>query len=497
MRIILKTISALIAGIFIVQSLNVCAANKRIDKPETVDVSKYIINVKVDSDNHRISGKVTMKIKNNTNKTIKKLCFRNYAASILGLKGKSVINNLKIDNKRFLVKKKKDKSVLYAVLRKKAIIPHGSCKASLNFKTDIPKKDDRFGYHGKKGNYYINLSYCFPELAAYENGKWLEYPYLKDAESNFNRIKNYTVKIKAPKFLKVIAVGNEKKRGTTTIINASNVRDMAIVLSDSLKKKNKTVKGVKINYYGNKSKYMKTFNKLQLATAVDCVKLYTKKFGKYPHQELDVVSVYGHAMEFSGLVMCNIPDCRSLKDIKKNANYYRSSIAVAHEVAHQWFYNKVGSNPYKEPWLDEGFADFCENYLYQFSNTKTLKAIRKEDKKRGLYSPFEDMNYEQFCVIQKTEYEQTNKKFKGKVNWSYSDFDRYDDYSQVIYRNGAYFLNCLKTQMGNKVFFKMMRDYCNTYAFKEAATEDFLKKVYEYNKSEKVKQVVEQFLWYN
>lgn len=497
MRTIIKTIFFIIAVIFIAQSINVYAANKQMDKPETVDVSKYTIYVKVDSDNHRISGKVTMKVNNNTNKTIKKLCFRNYAASILGKKGKSVINNLQIDNKRFSVKKKKDKSVLYAVLRKKAIKPYGSCKASLIFKTDIPKKDDRFGYHGKKGNYYINLSYCFPELAAYENGKWLEYPYLKDAESNYNRIKNYTVQIKAPKYLTVAAVGNEKRKGTKTVITASNIRDMAIVLSDSFIKQSKTVRGIKINYYGNKSKCMKIYNNLQLATAVDCVNLYTKKFGKYPYKELDVVSVYGHAMEFSGLVMCNIPDCRSLKDIKKNANYYRSSIAVAHEVAHQWFYNKVGSNPYKEPWLDEGFADFCENYLYQFSNTKTLKAIRKEDKKRGLYSLFEDMDYNQFCAIQKTEYEQTNKKFKGKVNWSYSDFDRYHDYSQVVYRNGAYFLNCLKTKMGNKAFFKMMRDYCNTYAFKEATTEVFLKKVYEYNKSEKVKQVVEQFLWYN
>lgn len=476
-------------------SFNAYAEDKQnINNTKAIDASKYIVNVDVDADNHRISGKVTMKIRNNTNKTIKKLYFRNYAASILGKKGKSVISNLKINNKSFSLKKEKDKSVLYAVLGKKALKPGTNCKAAVNFKTDIPKQDDRFGYHAGKGALYINLSYCFPELAAYENGKWMRYPYLNDAESNYNRVKNYTVKIKAPAYLNVIAAGNEKKHGSETIVKAPNVRDMAIVLSDNLKKTSKTVKGVRVNYYGIKSKHMKAFNKLQLATACDCVRMYTEKFGKYPYKELDVVASFRHGMEFSGLVMCNIPDCRAFKDVKKNANYYRSSIVVAHEVAHQWFYNKVGSNPYTEPWLDEGFSDFCENYIYQFSNTKTLKSIRKEDKKRGLYSIFEEMKYKDYCMIQKTEYSQTKKKFKGKVNWSYNDFNKYTDYSQVVYRNGAYFLNCLKTRMGSKRFFKMMRDYCGTYAFKEATTKDFIKKVYQYDNSKEVKSTVKKFI---
>lgn len=497
MNKIVKFFFVFIAIVILTQSFYVCAvnANNKNDKTRgSVDVSKYNISVKVDADKHKINGKVLMKITNNTNKAIKRICIRNYAASILGKKGKSIISNLKIDNKKTSIKKKKDKSVIYAVLKNRMLNPRAKCKLSIGFKTDIPQKDDRFGYHGKKGNQYINLSYCFPELAAYENGKWLEYPYIKDGESNYNRIKNYTIRVTAPKYLKVISVGNEKQTGTFTKIIAKNVRDMAIVLSDCLKTKSKTVKGVKINYFGNKSKYMKTFNRFQLATAADCFRIYTDKFGKYPYKELDVVSDYVHGMEFSGLVMCGIPDLNTYEDIEKKANYYKSSIVVAHEVAHQWFYNKVGNNPYTEPWLDEGFSDFCENYIYQFSNTKTLKKIRKEDERRGLYSLFEEMEYNQFCAIQKTEYENTNKKYKGKVNWAYRDFNRYSDYSQVVYRNGAYFLNCLKTEMGNKKFFNMMRDYCDAFAKKEVTTGGFIKKVLENDNSAGVKVIVKRFI---
>ena len=34
--------------------------------------------------------------------------------------------------------------------------------------------------------------------------------------------------------------------------------------------------------------------------------------------------------------------------------------SVAHEVAHQWFYGLVGSDQWREPWLDEGFATFAQ-----------------------------------------------------------------------------------------------------------------------------------------
>ena len=36
---------------------------------------------------------------------------------------------------------------------------------------------------------------------------------------------------------------------------------------------------------------------------------------------------------------------------------------VYHEVAHQWFYAQLGNDQHREPWLDEGFADFSARWL--------------------------------------------------------------------------------------------------------------------------------------
>jgi aminopeptidase N len=33
---------------------------------------------------------------------------------------------------------------------------------------------------------------------------------------------------------------------------------------------------------------------------------------------------------------------------------------IAHEMAHQWFGDKVTCGSYTDTWLNEGFATFCE-----------------------------------------------------------------------------------------------------------------------------------------
>jgi hypothetical protein len=35
-------------------------------------------------------------------------------------------------------------------------------------------------------------------------------------------------------------------------------------------------------------------------------------------------------------------------------------IVTDHEVAHMWFYSLVGSNPAREPWLDEGLTSYAQ-----------------------------------------------------------------------------------------------------------------------------------------
>jgi aminopeptidase N len=74
---------------------------------------------------------------------------------------------------------------------------------------------------------------------------------------------------------------------------------------------------------------------------------YAGWYGPYGRPEVDLVEGPGEvahggvAMEYPELVLTPA-----------------QSTAIAHELAHQWFYSIVGDDQWTEPWLDESFAEF-------------------------------------------------------------------------------------------------------------------------------------------
>jgi aminopeptidase N len=55
-------------------------------------------------------------------------------------------------------------------------------------------------------------------------------------------------------------------------------------------------------------------------------------------------------------------------------------LVTTHEVAHMWFYSLVGSNPAREPWLDEGLTTYAQarvdGRVEEFAAAETPAAVR-------------------------------------------------------------------------------------------------------------------------
>lgn len=138
------------------------------------------------------------------------------------------------------------------------------------------------------------------------------------------------------------------------------MRDFAIVASNKFKVSSTKANGIKINNYYYAGKSAKIYNQLAKQTAVDSIKLFTKKYGPYPYSELDLTeSPFGSdtgGMEYSGLVMI-AQDTFARKKSASKEDYDSVIENVSHEVAHQWFFNTVGNDEYTEPWLDEGWQN--------------------------------------------------------------------------------------------------------------------------------------------
>lgn len=435
------------------QSNDVIAKNVDYNN-NTLVASNYNMTLKLDTDGNKLTGNVNFEVTNNTSKSFKELHIRNYAASI----SSSKLDNFTADKKEIKCKENsKDKSIITAFLNDE-LKPNNKVTISMSFETQIPKKQGDIGYNKLKNYTIYNLSFCFPCLSMYANDKWFDHPYIETgAESNISAVADYTVSIEMSEKFKVVATGKEERTGSITTVTGTNLREFAAVVSDGLVSQSAEVNGAKINYHyfdfdGNKS-----FNEKLFSSAVNSFKLYSEYIGACIFDEVDVVQTFmNSAMEYPGLVMMGLPDFQE-KDLTridvKLTNPKDMQSRVAHEMAHQWFYAAIGNNPYLEPWLDEGIAEFFEDVIYQ--NT-----IMTSEEKEAFVKFIEGYI----------------KQVAGKefiINKSYTNYEK-SDYSLHVYEGGKMFLYELKKAMGEDNFQKAIKKYFETYKYKIANTEGFV-----------------------
>ncbi len=114
-----------------------------------------------------------------------------------------------------------------------------------------------------------------------------------------------------------------------------------------------------------------------------------------------------------------------------------------HEVAHQWWGNAVGLKSWDDIWLNEGFASYSEALYY------------------------ENRNGEDALVSSMNDFAATN--FSGKLYAPGRNL-----FSRTIYHKGAWVLHMLRREIGDSLFFSVMRNYFERYKYENASTEDFI-----------------------
>lgn len=465
-----------------------------IEMAPTCKAANYKIDLKLDPKTKVLSGDVIITITNQTNDSLDKICLRNYGAAILKEtnKGNSQINSvMNFDTKSILdFEVQSDPSIIYVDLAISPLQPNETRTFKINYTCDIPKLDDRFGYHQEGKNNIFQLSFCFPVLATYNNGKWNENPFaISGAETTYTPLSNYEVTLHHPSDYLIVASGDEQTKDNVTTIKADNIRDLAIIASNYMKVETKEINGIKINNYYLDYKNHEDYNKFSLLATSDALQLYSQAFGNYLYDELDVVGTFMNtAMEYPGLVMIGYPEIENLNE-PSGISYVTLCATIAHEVAHQWFYNAIGNDCFQEPWLDEGFSEYCEEILYQMANTYSLQealALDKSDDLWGKQTPAE------FKKMKKAMIEQSNLDYINKPYDQYLQAE--DNYSQTIYKGGSNFLYELKETMGEAKFYYMMQQYYQTYCLKDITGKAFIEAIRTFDNSKEVNDIIKKYL---
>jgi aminopeptidase N len=157
---------------------------------------------------------------------------------------------------------------------------------------------------------------------------------------------------------------------------------------------------------------------------------YESLFGAYPYERILVIQGdFPDGMEFSGIVFVSTSWFYGFEGGVQN---YLTLITV-HEVAHQWWYAKVGNDSANEPWLDEAFSTYSE-YIF--------------------YEEFYPAQREWWWSFRVAWYNPL-----GAVDSSVYDFDLPRDYINGIYLRGAQLLHNIREDIGTEEFFDFLAAY--------------------------------------
>ena len=136
---------------------------------------------------------------------------------------------------------------------------------------------------------------------------------------------------------------------------------------------------------------------------------------------------------------------------------------IIHELAHSWWGNAVSPKTWKDIWLNEGFATYSEALYWE------------------MQSGFEAL---QTTLIPKFA------KFSSGTLYSPGD----QLFTRLVYDKGAWVLHMLRKEVGDSAFFEIIRNYFETYKYKNADTEDF-KNICEKISGKKLKFFFDQWIY--
>lgn len=431
-------------------------------KEKVGNLNDYAIDVIFDDENKRLMCNQTINYINNTEESLESIYFHIYPnafskeefapfeKSEMKIAYPNGFNEGYIDIKNVLNKSKKlkynikgEKEDILEVKLEKGLKPKEEVSIEIKYNIKLPNSIGRFGY----GDSTVNVTNWFPIACVYDDRGWNTKSYEMIGDPFYSEISNFDVTILAPKKYKIGSTGklvdskNDDKKAMHTI-EANSVRDFAFVLSNKFDVDKGSINNVEISTYN----LDKNFSEFSTTVAKDSIKIFSDMFGKYPYDTYSVIAsdFYIGGMEYPTLSMID-------KSLYTEENKFLLEYVIAHETAHQWWYSAIGNDEISEPWLDEALTEYStilyfeEKYGEEISN-KLIKSMEIETRQ---YS--------------------TKDIFKSTTQYKDSM-----DYSLNVYTKGAVVFHKIRKEVGDKVFFDTLKEYYETYLFKNVNGSQFV-----------------------
>jgi len=313
-----------------------------------------------------------------------------------------------------------------------------------NFADEYSVCSQIFGYTEKQ----INLVDWYPFVAPYINGKFvLHTPQFYGEHLTYEAADfDVTVTITNGTNVVIASSGEEisSEAADTHRFRLEAGRTFALSFSDSFQVASANVGDVAIYSYYFPS--YETSAQAALAATAQSFEIYSQRFGPYPHKTLSVVQGdFEDGMEYSALYFHS----RGIYNNYDGTLVNHLTAVAVHETAHQWWFEQVANDQYLEPWLDESLATFSEIVYYETVQPAALDSW--------------------WWTYRFTPFEPAKPVDMDIDDW----YGGYTAYQNLVYLNGARFLQELRALIGEDAFFAFLRDYLAQMRGKVATSADF------------------------
>ena len=324
----------------------------------------------------------------------------------------------------------------------------------------------------------ILLGYFFPMLATREVRDSDRMPASGVKSAICSEVAGYEVRVIVEDGITVIGSGRAVRRnglseseggsGNQQVVefHGNRLRGFALIFGKQLKSVERVVEGTQVTSYFRAGSERLGLRMLELATrAMDT---FGRTFGPYGSPTLHLVELPLPA-SFSGIDLPGIvvlshayfvdfdsPQPHLPGIVRAQADVIKAALefTLAHEIAHQWWGGIVGSDPRRDPFLDESLAQFSAIYLYEMAEGPEIAEKVIEQQVRGTY-----FTYRMFGGLD-TEVERPLRDFRSRLQ-----------YAAITQAKGAFFLIAMRRQLGDERFFSALRSYCDEHRYSISSAE--------------------------
>lgn len=343
----------------------------------------------------------------------------------------------------------------------KPILPHTTTHFEMEWTSQIPPVIRRAGRNNSEG-IDLTMTQWYPKVVEYDYEGWHTFDYIaREFQGVFGNYdvtiaidKNYIIGaggvLQNPKDVKGYLADAQpvvKKNKTFWHFKAENIHDFAWAADpdytvDSISIKNGPLvyliyqKSEQTNYWEESKPYIKKY-----------FSLMKENFGAYPYPTYSFIQGGDGGMEYGmcTMIMGNAKSLEGLADL------------MFHEASHSWFQHILASNESMRAWMDEGFTSYAEHLMMAKIFPDYVKNY-----------PNPHYNSVEFY----TEFIKTRQE---EVMGIFSDhFLTNNGYSVAAYIKGELFLVQLEYIVGTQTFFKIMKNYFETWKFKHPTDRDFI-----------------------